>query len=240
MRVVERFVTLCGETHLAGVPCALIRFAKCDLRCSWCDTAYAREAEGAEASAAELEGWVDRTGLGLVLLTGGEPLLQAGLAELAIRLAARRTVLVETSGAHDIRPLVAPVVRSVDVKCPASGQVDRNLWANLDHLRPEDAVKFVIADRADYEFARSVISRHHLGRPVHVLLSPARAVGVRGGSGGADGGLDRDRSALESARDLAGWILEDRLHDVRLNLQLHRVLWPEGEGGAIGSSVARP
>jgi 7-carboxy-7-deazaguanine synthase len=216
MRVVERLTTLCGETHLAGVACALIRFAGCDLRCRWCDTTYAREAEGQEITAAELERWVDRTGLGLVLLTGGEPLLQAGLAELATRLAERRTVLVETSGAHDIRPLAAPIVRSVDIKCPASGEAERNLWQNLDHLRPGDAVKLVIADRADYDFARDVIARHRLELPVHVLLSP---VGHRA-------------APLDVARELAGWILEDRLHGVRLNLQLHRLLWPEGEEAA--------
>jgi 7-carboxy-7-deazaguanine synthase len=213
LKVIERLVTICGETHLAGIPCALIRFAGCDLDCDWCDTAYARDAAlGNEMSVDELVAWVASRGLTLALLTGGEPLLQPELPTLAAALARDGVaVLVETSGAHDIRPLASPVIRSVDLKCPGSGEVDRILWSNLDHLRPGDAVKLVLRDRRDYDFAKEVIRRHRLGAPVHVLLSSAHP--------------------HLTPQELACWILEDRLSDVRLNPQLHRVLWPAGPEG---------
>jgi 7-carboxy-7-deazaguanine synthase len=210
MKVVERRLTLCGETHWLGVPCALIRFSGCSLRCRWCDTKHAYEG-GEEVERRELLAWVAASGLGLVLLTGGEPLLQAELPELCAELvAAGRIVLCETSGAHDIAPLAPPVIRSVDVKCPGSGESDRNLWSNLEQLRPGDAVKLVLTDRADYEYARAVIARHRLGPPVEVLLSAAQPQ------------LD--------VETLAAWMLEDRLAGTRLNLQAHRLLWPRLEG----------
>ena len=204
-------MTLCGETHLAGVPCTLIRFAGCDLRCRHCDTLHAQEHGAAteELSAAALAAWVETQGLRLVLLTGGEPLLQPELPVLAADLAGRgQQVLVETSGAHDISVLAPPVVRSVDVKCPSSGEEARNRWQNLQLLRAGDCVKFVVADRDDYSYARSVIGRHQLGSPVNILLSSAYP--------------------LLEPEQLAAWIIEDRL-DVRLNLQLHRVVWPQLE-----------
>ena len=210
MTVVERRLTLCGETQWLGVPCALIRFSGCTLRCRWCDTQYAYEG-GEEVDRRELLAWVAASGLELVLLTGGEPLLQAELPQLCAELsAAGQRVLVETGGAHEIAPLAPPVIRSVDVKCPGSGEADRNLWSNLAELRPGDAVKLVLSDRADYEFARGVIARHRLGPPVEVLLSAVQP------------GL-----AVET---LAGWMLADRLAGVRLNIQAHRLLWPRLEG----------
>jgi 7-carboxy-7-deazaguanine synthase len=210
MRVVERLLTLCGETHLAGVPCVLVRFAGCDLRCSYCDTIYARDRDAAaeEVSAEDLAQWVLGQGLGLALLTGGEPLLQPELPRLAEALARRVTVLVETSGALDISPLRAPVVRSVDIKGPSSGEAERMCWENLDRLRPGDCVKFVVAGREDYEHARGVIRDRRLGAPVNILLSSAYP-------------------HLEPSQ-LAAWIIEDRL-DARLNVQLHKVLWPQLE-----------
>lgn len=210
MRVVERLLTLCGETHLAGVPCVLVRFAGCNLRCRYCDTLYARDhdAPAEEVTADELAEWVLGQGLGLALLTGGEPLLQRELPRLAETLARRVTVLVETSGALDISPLGPPVVRSVDVKGPSSGEVGQMCWQNLGSLRPGDCVKFVIASREDYEHAKAVIHGHRLGAPVNILLSSAYP-------------------HLEPWQ-LAAWIIEDRL-DVRLNVQLHKVLWPQLE-----------
>lgn len=212
--VAERLITLCGETQHAGRPCALIRCAGCDLDCAWCDTLPARDpSAGREQTLEELVAWSGSTGLRLVLLTGGEPLLQPRVPELARQLcAAGHEVLVETSGAHDISVLPAPVMRSVDVKCPGSGQVERNLWDNLDRLRPGDAVKMVLADRQDYEFARQVIARHELGTPVNILLSCAYP-------------------QLE-ADTVAHWMIQDRL-DARLNMQLHRILWP-APGGPYG------
>lgn len=214
MRVVERLVTLCGETHLAGTPCALIRFAGCDLACRWCDTTPSQNADaGRDLSVEALLAWVKKTGMRLVMLTGGEPLLQQDLSRLASLLATTCTVLVETSGAHDIRALAPPVIRSVDVKCPGSGQSTRNLWDNLEHLRPGDAVKFVIADRDDYAYAMQVIRRHELGGPLNILLSSAYP-------------------HMEPGQ-LASWIVEDHLVDVRINVQLHRVIWPHLEASAM-------
>ena len=219
MKVVERRLTICGETHWLGVPCALIRFAGCSLRCRWCDTSYAYDG-GEDLSRRELVSWAAGSGLGLVLLTGGEPLLQAELADLCAELVeVGRTVLVETNGAHDIRPLGPPVIRSVDVKCPGSGEVDRNLWSNLGSLRPGDAVKLVLADRRDYEFARQVIDRYRLGPPVEVLLSAVQP------------GL--------AVENLARWMVADRLQGVRLNIQAHRLLWPGLEPLPVPGPMAR-
>jgi 7-carboxy-7-deazaguanine synthase len=216
MQVVERLVTLCGETHLAGLPCSLIRFAGCDLECRWCDTRYAVEPvqEPQELSVEELVRWARSRRARLVLLTGGEPLLQADLPELASTLAREHQVLVETSGAHDITALGAPVMRCVDVKSPSSGQSHRMVWDNLRDLREGDAVKFVIASREDYAYALEVIEKHALGRPVNILLSSAYP-------------------HLKPA-ELAAWIVRDlgsvhSLAEVRLNLQLHRVFWPDLE-----------
>lgn len=216
MRVIERHLTLCGETHLAGTLCALIRFAGCDLDCRWCDTPHAREPDGGETLTPEqLVTWSRELGARLVLLTGGEPLLQADLPRLTSMLAAGgHQVLVETSGACDIAPLAAPVVRCVDVKCPSSGAEGRMRWENLSELRPDDAVKFVIADRADYDYAADVIQRHGLGGRVNILLSSAHP--------------------QLSPRQLATWMTQDLklgrrwMADVRLNVQLHH-LWPQLE-----------
>lgn len=209
MKVVEQIITICGETHLAGIPCALIRFAGCHLECKWCDTTYARQEVGEEVTVSDLIDWVEDSGMDLVLLTGGEPLLQEDLPLLASSLAKDHRVLVETSGALDIRILPPPIMRSVDVKCPDSGQSACNLWQNLEHLRAGDAVKMVVASRKDYEYAKDVLQTHRLGFGVNILLSSAYP--------------------YMSPDQLASWILEDQLKDVRLNLQLHRILWPSLE-----------
>lgn len=207
MKVIERLVTICGETQFAGLPCALIRFAGCDLRCTWCDTVYAREHKGEETAVDELLQWVRSTKVQLVLLTGGEPLLQNDLTRLAVALAdSKHTVLVETSGAYDIGVLPPPIIRAMDIKCPGSGESERILWSNLEQLRPEDAVKMVLTSREDYDYAKAVIQRYRLGFPLNILLSSAYP-------------------RLE-CKQLADWMVEDRLGQVRLNVQLHRILWP--------------
>jgi len=161
-----------------------------------------------------IEAIVDRVGqfgCALVEVTGGEPLAQPEAPVLLARLCeAGCEVLLETSGAYDITVAAEPVVRIVDVKCPGSGESARNHWANLAALRRRDEVKFVLADRADYEFARGVIDRHDLSARCTVLM-------------GAVAGL------LDPA-ELAGWILAEKL-PVRLNVQLHKILWPEKERG---------
>jgi len=217
MRVVERIVTLCGETQLAGIPCALVRFAGCELRCSWCDTRFALDPDaGKDLGVEAIAAWARASGMRLVLLTGGEPLLQPELPELATLLCARgHRVLVETSGALDISALAPPVIRCVDIKCPGSGEVSRNRWENLGQLRDEDSVKLVLAGREDYEFAKQVIRSHGLCSPLNVLLSSVYP--------------------QLGPEQLAAWIIEDRLVDVRLNVQLHRILWPRGEASQAHS-----
>ncbi len=207
----EIFYSIQGESTRAGRPCVFVRLTACDLRCSWCDTAYAFT-EGAKRTVDEVVAAVDRFGCPLVEITGGEPLLQEDVYELMTRLLERRrTVLLETGGHRPIDRVPAGVIRIVDVKCPGSGEAARNDWANLDRLAPHDEVKFVLKDRADYEFARDVIERHRLdSRCAAILMSPVHGV-------------------LEP-RALSEWMLADRL-PARLQLQLHKLVWPPDARG---------
>lgn len=201
----EIFHSIQGESTHAGRPCVFVRLTACDLRCVWCDTAYAFH-EGRKLSVEDVLSRVDAFGCGLVEITGGEPLLQADVYPLMQRLiAGGHTVMLETGGHRSIANVPAEVIRIVDIKCPASGEAARNCWANIEHLRPHDEVKFVIADRADYDFACAAVREHDLPARVNaVLFSPVHGV------------LD--------PKDLAAWILEDRL-PVRLQLQVHKYVW---------------
>jgi 7-carboxy-7-deazaguanine synthase len=205
LTVNEIFYSIQGESTRAGRPCVFVRLTACDLRCTWCDTPYAFH-EGRKQSVDEVVEAVDRHGCDLVEITGGEPLLQDDVYDLMDRLLARgRTVMLETGGHRPIDRVPAGVVKIVDVKCPGSGEAGKNDWANLDRLSAHDEVKFVISDRADYEFARGVIARYGLpGRAAAVLMSPVHGV------------LD--------PKTLSEWILADRL-PVRLQLQLHKYIW---------------
>lgn len=210
LRVTEIFHSIQGESTWAGLPCTFVRLTGCPLRCVWCDTTYAFQG-GERMTLDEIEARVDAIGTRLVELTGGEPLVHAGAFELARRLLDRAyTVLVETSGAVDVAPLDPRAHRIMDLKCPGSGEESRNLWSNLDHLTERDEVKFVIADRRDYEWARAVIRERGLDRRVEqgslraLLVSPVWDT------------LD--------FQELAGWILDDRL-PVRYQIQLHKVIW---------------
>jgi 7-carboxy-7-deazaguanine synthase len=206
----EIFYSIQGESSRAGQPCVFVRLTACDLRCSWCDTPYAFD-EGRKMSVDEVVGAVEGYGCPLVEITGGEPLLQEDVYELMERLQrAGRTVMLETGGHRSIARVPADVLKIVDVKCPGSGEADRNDWSNLEALAPHDEVKFVIRDRADYEFARGVISRHRLADRAAVLLSPVHGV-------------------LEP-RTLSEWLLADRL-PARLQLQLHKYIWPPDTRG---------
>jgi 7-carboxy-7-deazaguanine synthase len=206
LTVNEIFHSIQGESTHAGRPCVFVRLTACDLRCSWCDTPYAFH-EGRKMSIDEVIAAVDEYGCPVVEITGGEPLLQEDVYPLMDRLlAGGRTVMLETGGHRPIARVPEAVVKIVDVKCPGSGEADRNDWSNLDRLAPHDEVKFVVTDRADYEFARDAIARHHLpGRAAAVLLSPVHGV------------LD--------PKTLSEWILADRL-PARLQLQLHKYIWP--------------
>lgn len=209
LRLTEIFLSLQGEASRVGLPTVFVRLTGCPLRCGYCDTAYAFH--GGETFA--LETIVERVrsyGVPRVTVTGGEPLAQKGCLELLRVLCdAGCDVSLETSGALDVANVDVRVSRIVDLKTPASGEMARNLWANLDHLTPRDEIKFVLCDRGDYEWARAVLQDHSLALRSPVLFSPSFG-------------------QLEP-RQLAQWILEDRL-PVRMQLQLHKVLWGETPG----------
>ena len=207
----EIFYSIQGESTYAGRPCVFVRLTACDLRCSWCDTEYAFY-EGTKRSLDEVMAEVDRFDCPLVEVTGGEPLLQEEVYPLMTALVDRgRTVLLETGGHRSTARVPSPVVTILDVKCPGSGQAHRNDWSNLERLRPQDEVKFVIKDRADYEYARDVIGRYGLGgRAGAVHLSPVHGV------------LD--------ARPLSEWVLADKL-PARVQLQIHKFIWEPGTRG---------
>jgi 7-carboxy-7-deazaguanine synthase len=211
LTVNEVFYSIQGESSRAGEPCVFVRLTACDLRCSWCDTPYAFT-EGRKMSIDEVMAAVERYECPLVEITGGEPLLQEEVYELMDRLrSSGRTVMLETGGHRSIARVPADVLKIVDVKCPGSGEADKNDWSNLSALARHDEVKFVIKDRADYEFARDVIDRHHLAaRAGAVLMSPVH------------GALD--------PRTLSEWMLADRL-PARLQLQLHKYIWPPDTRG---------
>ena len=205
LTVNEIFYSIQGESSFIGRPCVFVRLTACDLRCRWCDTAYAF-IEGETASVDDVLERVDAYDCRLVEITGGEPLLQSAVYPLMRRLLdGGKTVLLETGGHIDISAVPREVVKVVDVKCPGSGESERNDWGNLERLAAHDEVKFVIADRADYEFAREVVREHRLDRrcgavlfsPVHDELDPAL---------------------------LSAWVLEDRV-PARVQVQLHKYLW---------------
>ena len=210
VRVNEIFHSIQGESTWAGRPCVFVRLTGCNLRCTWCDTAYAFY-EGAQMEIAAVMERVRGFGCKLVELTGGEPLLQKGIHALVEALLQEEyEVLIETAGERDISELDARVIRIMDLKCPDSGEVERNRWANLGNLRARDEVKFVIASRRDYEWARGVIAEYQLaGRVNAVLLSPVFG-------------------AIKPAA-LAEWILEDGLA-ARMQLQMHKYIWGEKRG----------
>jgi 7-carboxy-7-deazaguanine synthase len=169
LRINEIFFSIQGESTWAGRPCAFVRLTGCDLRCSWCDTGYAFH-EGRPMTVEEVAAQLLGYGCDLAEVTGGEPLLQAAVHPLIVRLLeAGVTVLVETSGASDVSRLDVRAIKVMDLKCPGSGESARNLWSNLEHLTPRDEVKFVIADRADYEWARDVVGRHNLAARVNAV-----------------------------------------------------------------------
>ena len=222
LRVNETFFSIQGESTYAGVPCFFVRLTGCPLRCHYCDTAYAFR-EGATRTIREIVDEVERSGSRVVELTGGEPLAQKRAFDLiAILCEQGYTVLIETSGAVDIRPCHPSAIRILDIKTPGSGESARNLWSNLEDLRPADEVKFVVVDRADYEWSRDVIREHRLDqRCKAVLMSPAFPQRE---------GLEILGCAGLSPRSLAEWILADRL-PVRQQTQLHKLIWDPGQRG---------
>jgi len=209
LRVTEIFLSLQGESRTVGIPTVFVRLTGCPLRCLYCDTAYAFTGGEPVELAAVLER-VAGYGVRHVTVTGGEPLAQAGCLGLLTALCdAGYAVSLETSGALDVSAVDPRVVKVLDLKAPGSGESDRNRYANLEHLSAEDQVKFVICDRADYDWAKAQLTTHGLASRCELLFSPAY------------GQLP--------AHALAEWILHDRL-PVRFQIQLHKVLWGEARG----------
>ncbi len=210
MRVTEIFHSIQGESTSAGRPCAFVRLTGCPLRCTWCDSEYTFHG-GTEMTLEAILATVRSYDCRLVEVTGGEPLHQPEAFTLIERLCTDGyEVLVETSGAIDVTPVDPRARLIMDVKCPGSGMTDRMDWKNLDRVGAKDEVKFVLKDRADYEFARRIIARHGLAERCPVLLSPSF------------GELD--------PRQLSEWVLADKL-PVRVQLQLHKFIWdPQTRG----------
>ena len=200
----EIFYSIQGESSYAGWPCVFIRLTGCNLRCTWCDTTYSFH-DGQPIPLDEIVAKVRSFETQLVEVTGGEPLLQPNVLPLLTRLCdLGKTVLLETSGSLDVAPVDPRVVKIMDLKCPSSGETDKNRYANLRHLTKLDEVKFVLADRADYDWAKRIITDEQLNQRCVILVSPV---------------VER-----LSLRTLADWILADHL-PVRLQTQWHKLIW---------------
>ena len=209
LKVTEVFCSIQGEARDAGWPSVFIRLTGCPLRCQYCDTAYAFHG-GEWLELSELMNQVEAFGVQHVCVTGGEPLAQPRCLDLLTLLCdAGYAVSLETSGALDISGVDRRVRRTLDIKTPGSGEVDRNLWANIEALTPHDAIKFVICSRNDYQWCRQCLAERLVGAPCPVFFSPS--------------------SEEQDATALAEWIIEDQL-PVRMQIQMHKVLW----GGVPG------
>jgi 7-carboxy-7-deazaguanine synthase len=238
----EIFLSVQGESSFAGLPCIFVRLTGCNLRCSFCDTAYAFT-EGKKMSLEEVRVQALRLAssfpaaavpalghrLPLIEFTGGEPLLQENCLPMMSRLCDEGfSVLVETSGARDIAGVDPRVHRIMDLKCPSSGEVARNRWENLRHLRPRDEIKFVVGTREDYEWMRRIIAEHRLATVCPLLLSWVQPL--------APSQQDSSLKAVPpgqtpvSRRELAEWLLADAL-PVRFQAQLHKLIWPVDQRG---------
>ncbi len=204
LKINEIYASIQGESSHTGLPCVFIRLTGCNLRCSWCDTAYAFY-EGNDLTIEETLQKVETFGLPLVEITGGEPLLQEDVYPLMEALLKKGyRVMLETSGALPIDKVPQRVIKILDIKCPGSGEEKKNHLENLKLLSPHDEVKFVLLDRADYEWSRDLLRKYDLAPSTQVLFSPVY-----------------DKLNL---KDLSQWILKDRLA-VRLQTQLHKVIW---------------
>jgi len=210
VKITEIYPSIQGESSYAGYPCTFIRLTGCPLRCRWCDTAYAFDG-GQDRSITEVLEEVGKAGVQLVELTGGEPLAQAGCVGLAQALVdAGYKVLIETGGSEPIETLPKEVHVVMDVKCPGSKMDGHNLWSNIAYLKPSDDVKFVLADRADYDWALQVIRERRIAEKANVLFSCA--------------------FGLLQPKDVAAWMVEDKV-SWRLQLQMHKYIWhPRAKG----------
>ncbi|MBW9259290.1 MAG: 7-carboxy-7-deazaguanine synthase QueE [Candidatus Thiodiazotropha sp. (ex. Lucinisca nassula)] len=209
LRITEIFISLQGESNTVGLPTVFIRLTGCPLRCVYCDTEYAFSG-GEKMPIESILQQISELRTRRICVTGGEPLAQAACSELLSQLCdAGYEVSLETSGALDICRVDPRVERVIDVKTPGSGEVEKNRLANLECLRASDQLKFVISDRADYEWSRAMLKDHNLQSVCEILFSPVHG--------------------KQSPTQLAEWILQDRL-DVRFQMQLHKLLWDDQAG----------
>ena len=209
LRIHEIFYSLQGESSRVGLPTVFVRLTGCPLRCGYCDTEYAFHG-GNTQSFEEILSLVATYQTGFVCVTGGEPLAQKGCLQLLAMLCdAGYSVSIETSGALDISQIDARVSVIMDVKTPGSGEVSKNLWSNIDYLKPKDEVKFVLVDQADYLWSKQMLAQYQISKKCPVLFSPGYHT--------------------LKAEDLAAWILQDHL-PVRMQVQLHKILWGEKAG----------
>jgi 7-carboxy-7-deazaguanine synthase len=211
LRITEIYHSIQGESTWAGLPCTFIRLARCNLRCTWCDTAYSFHG-GTSTPLDDILTQCKTYDCSLVEITGGEPLAQRECIDLAQALIAEGyTVLIETSGSLPIAPLPAEVIKIMDLKCPGSGECAKNDYSNIDELSPLDEVKFVITNREDYDWAKEQVEKYDLiARCNAVLFSPVFSI------------ID--------PKDIVNWITEDALQ-VRFQLQMHKFIWPPDQKG---------
>lgn len=211
INISELFYSIQGESTFAGLPCVFIPLAGCNLRCNYCDAKYTYEEPGTEKTISELLEFADSYPDALVEITGGEPLLQDSVYELMKRLLANdRTILLETNGSISVEKVPDGVIKIIDIKCPDSGMHDKMHLKNLELLNQQDEIKFVLSSRNDYDWAVDLIRKNTLEQKGSILFSPV------------EGLLD--------STELAKWILTDCL-PVRLQVQLHKILWPEQNRG---------
>lgn len=211
LHITEIYKSVQGEAAFAGWPCTFIRLTGCPLRCRWCDTVYSFKG-GKSWTFEEIFAELDRLAIPLVELTGGEPLAQAATYQFAGELIKHGyRVMIETGGSESIKDLPSETHIIMDLKCPGSGMVEKNLWSNLDYLKPTDEIKFVLAGRQDFEWARDQVRALRLDERFQVLFSSA--------------------FGLLEPQELVRWILEEGLARVRLNLQQHKYIWhPRAKG----------
>ena len=204
LEVTEIYKSVQGESTYTGLPCVFVRLTGCNLRCVWCDTTHAFH-NGGNLSINQIVDQVKSYGINLVEITGGEPLLQKEVFPLMESLLINKfQVMLETSGSLSIKNVPKKVIKILDLKCPGSGEENKNLWENLNHLASTDEIKFVIADKVDYEWSKKVLQDYKLDQKIQILFSPVF-----------------EKLKL---KDLTEWILEDNL-PVRLHTQLHKYIW---------------
>ena len=210
IKINEIYLSVQGESTHTGLPCIFVRLTGCNLRCSWCDTAYAFH-EGTNMSIDEILQKVESFGIHLIEITGGEPLMQDNVYTLMRRLIEKGyKVMLETGGSISLERVPKDVIKIMDLKCPGSGEQEKNNLDNLKLLAPHDEVKFVILDRKDYEWSRDIIKKYKINETAHILISPVF-----------------DKLEL---KEMVKWILEDRL-PVRLQTQLHKIIWDKNTTG---------